>query len=71
MKKTLILLVLGFTTLIQAQNTISGTVTDKDKKPLQGVSIYIKEINKSTFSDANGRYRLANLPNNNISISTF
>lgn len=62
-------MVLGLSTLMQAQNTVSGTVTDSNNKALQGVSIYIQELQKGTLSDANGNYSLTNLPNGNVSIS--
>ena len=69
MKKIIFALVLGLSTLMQAQNTVSGTVTDPNNKALQGVSIYIQELQKGTLSDANGNYSLTNLPNGNVSIS--
>ena len=69
MKKIIFALVLGFSTLMQAQNTVSGTVADSNNKALQGVSIYIQELQKGTLSDANGNYSLTNLPNGNVSIS--
>ena len=52
-----------------AQNTVTGTITDSNNKALQGVSIYIQELQKGTLSDANGNYSLTNLPNGTISIS--
>ena len=52
-----------------AQNMVSGIITDSNNKALQGVSIYIQELQKGTLSDANGNYSLTNLPNGTISIS--
>ncbi len=69
MKKILYALVIGFTALLQAQNTVYGTVTDTNKKPLQGVSIYIQELQKGTLSDENGKYKLTNIPNGKVSVS--
>nr|WP_314866964.1 TonB-dependent receptor [uncultured Flavobacterium sp.] len=69
MKKIIFTLVLGLSVLMQAQNTISGTVADSNNKALKGVSIYIQELQKGTLSDANGNYSLTNLPNGNVSIS--
>jgi iron complex outermembrane receptor protein len=62
-------LVLLNSVLGYAQNTVSGNITDSNNKALQGVSIYIQELQKGTLSDANGNYSLTNLPNGTISIS--
>jgi iron complex outermembrane receptor protein len=67
--RVLFLLALLVSIVAQAQNTVSGTVTDSSNKALQGVSIYIQELQKGTLSDANGNYSLTNLPNGNVSIS--
>ncbi|MBA4319840.1 MAG: TonB-dependent receptor [Flavobacterium sp.] len=63
MKKIIIALFIGFSAMLQAQNTISGTVTDAKKQPLIGVSIYAPELHKGTSTDENGNYSLSNLPN--------
>lgn len=62
-------LVLIFTTIIQAQNTLSGIVTDMKNQPIKGVSVYLPELHKGTSTDENGNYILANLPNGGIKIS--
>jgi iron complex outermembrane receptor protein len=62
MKKIIIILVLGFSALLHAQNTISGTVTDRSNNPIIGVSIYAPELHKGTTTDAVGNYSLVNLP---------
>lgn len=69
MKKLIFALVVNCTALMQAQNTVSGRITDTNNKSLQGVSIFIQELQKGTLSDANGNYSLTNLPNGNVSIS--
>jgi iron complex outermembrane receptor protein len=69
MKKIIFALVLGFSALIQAQNTVSGTVTDSNNNKLQGVSVYVQELQKGTITDANGKFSLMNLPNGNVTIS--
>lgn len=69
MKKLIFALVVNCTALMQAQNTVSGRITDTNNKSLQGVSIFIHELQKGTLSDANGNYSLTNLPNGNVSIS--
>ena len=55
--------------MLQAQNSISGTVTDFKNQPLKGVSVYISELNKGTATDENGKYMFSNLPNRNLKIS--
>jgi len=61
MKQSLLLLwLLVSTTVLYAQKTISGTVTDKTKgQPLTGVSIIIQgNNNNGVLTDAHGRYQL-------------
>jgi len=53
---------------IQAQNKISGIITDQDNKPLPGASVFMPEINKGTVSDNVGKYELSNLPNGKVKI---
>ncbi|OCB76654.1 TonB-dependent receptor [Flavobacterium crassostreae] len=62
MKKYILFFILGFSALLQAQHTLSGTVTNALNQPLQGVSIYSSELHKGTKTDANGKYRITNLP---------
>ncbi|MDZ4329081.1 MAG: carboxypeptidase-like regulatory domain-containing protein, partial [Flavobacterium sp.] len=69
MKKFIIALILGFSAMLQAQNTLSGTVTDLKNQPLKGVSVYASELHKGTTTDENGKYTLSNLPNRNLKIS--
>ena len=69
MRKLIFALVVSCTALMQAQNAVSGTVTDSNNKALYGVSIYIQELQKGTLSDVNGNYSLANLPSGKVSIS--
>ena len=60
---------MGISAMLQAQNSISGTVTDFRNQPLKGVSVYISELNKGTATDENGKYMFSNLPNRNLKIS--
>ncbi len=56
------LLVVGLvltSTILTAQSTISGTVTDaKDGSPLIGVNVFVKELNNGTITDFDGMYSL-------------
>ncbi|MFV8347597.1 TonB-dependent receptor [Flavobacterium sp. ZB4P13] len=69
MKKFIIALFLGFSAMLQAQNTLSGTVTNLRNQPIKGVSVYASESHKGTTTDENGKYILSNLPNRNLKIS--
>ncbi|WP_026712475.1 TonB-dependent receptor [Flavobacterium daejeonense] len=69
MKKYIMALFLGFSAMLQAQNVVSGIVTDNTNKPLTGVSVYVPELHKGTITDANGKYLLKNLPNGSLKIS--
>jgi len=69
MKKYIIALILGFSAMLQAQNTVSGTVTDMNKQPVSGVSVYAPELHKGTITDGNGKYSLANLPDGKVKLS--
>jgi iron complex outermembrane receptor protein len=54
--------------IINAQNSITGTITDQDNMPLPGAAIYIPDLNKGTASNNDGKYIISNLPNGKISI---
>ncbi|MEN9655159.1 MAG: hypothetical protein RL311_67, partial [Bacteroidota bacterium] len=69
MKKFIFALVVSCSALMQAQNTVSGTITDSNNKALSGVSIYIQELQKGTVSKADGTYNLSNLPKGTVTIS--
>ncbi|WP_339658938.1 TonB-dependent receptor [Flavobacterium frigidarium] len=69
MKKILITLLLGFTVMLQAQISVSGTVTNGANQPIKGVSVYIGAIQKGTKTDENGKYTLNNLPKNGLTIN--
>ena len=62
MKKYILILILGFSAVLQAQNTISGTVTSLTNQPIKGVSVYAPDLHKSSTTDENGKYTLSNLP---------
>jgi iron complex outermembrane receptor protein len=62
MKNFILALLLGFSAMLQAQNIVSGRVTDGNKKPIVGVSIYAPELHKGTTTDGEGNYIISNLP---------
>ncbi|MFM2368292.1 MAG: hypothetical protein RL619_592 [Bacteroidota bacterium] len=69
MKKFIIALFLGFSAILQAQNTLSGIVTDRNNQPIKGVSVYASELHKGTATDENGKYTFTNLPNGNLKLT--
>jgi iron complex outermembrane receptor protein len=69
MKKILIALFIGFSAFINAQNKISGKITDKDNNPIKGVTIFISELHKSSETNENGKYSINSVPNGIIKIT--
>ncbi|OYX82957.1 MAG: TonB-dependent receptor, partial [Flavobacteriales bacterium 32-34-25] len=69
MKKYIIALFLGFSAMLQAQNAVSGTVTDVSNQPIIGASVYIPELHKGTTTDADGKFAFKNLPNGSFRIA--
>ena len=68
MKKIIITLVLGFSALLHAQNSVSGTVLNLENQPIKGVTVEAPELNKGTTTDADGKYSLTNLPNGTLKL---
>ena len=69
MNRIIVVIAIGLLCLnLQAQNKISGKITDQDNQVLPGTSIFIPEMNKGTVSDKNGHYELLNLPNGKLKI---
>jgi len=62
MKRIVIVYLLIFSShFTNAQNKISGKITDQDNLPLAGATVFVSELNKGTISDENGEYQLSNL----------
>ncbi len=53
---------LGFSTILSAQNSVTGKITDTKNQPIIGVSVYAPELHKGTSTDENGKYTLSNIP---------
>ncbi|PWA11359.1 TonB-dependent receptor [Flavobacterium laiguense] len=68
MKRYILALLLGLTTFLQAQNSITGKVTDSKNNPLSGVTVDASELHKSIKTDNNGIYTLTALPNGNLTL---
>ncbi|WP_205461998.1 SusC/RagA family TonB-linked outer membrane protein [Mangrovibacterium lignilyticum] len=59
--------------LIDAQQTISvsGQVLDSDALPMPGVTVVIKGSTRGTITDADGNYRMADVPGDAILLFSF
>lgn len=69
MKKILLSIVLiSIVNLVIAQHKISGKITDENRQPLAGVSVFLPELNKGTVSDKDGNYLLSGLPESYLKI---
>jgi len=69
MKIYLSILFIGLSFITQAQNKISGIVTNSQNEPLFGVEVYIEELQKGTSTNENGYYQITNLPKTSIKIT--
>lgn len=47
---------------VVGMGTVSGTVTDEQQTPLQGVKVSLHKTENSTTTDAQGKYSLSNVP---------
>lgn len=63
----ILLLVAGFS--VNAQNSISGKITDIENNPLASVEIHALELHKGTTTEKDGTYILNNIPNGKIRIT--
>lgn len=61
MKPVLLLLFAVFSLSLNAQNSISGKVTDKNNNPIPYVNIVIENTSEGTISDAEGKFLFADL----------
>lgn len=61
-------LLLGMSLFACAQNKLSGTLTDKDQKPISNALIALPELHKETTSDALGHFALEQLPNGTFTL---
>ena len=69
MRKLLTILCIGLSFVSQAQQTISGTITNNQNEPLFGVEVFVEELQKGTSTDERGYFELNNLPSNTIKLA--
>lgn len=63
----LLFIVVSFS--VNAQNSISGKITDTQNSKLFGVEIYVQEIHRGTTTKEDGTYILNNIPNGKVKIT--
>ncbi len=62
-KILIIILIMGMSSKLLAQNSIEGTVSNKENSELIiGASVYIPELGKGIYTDKKGEFSLKNLP---------
>ncbi|MBT8317195.1 MAG: TonB-dependent receptor [Lutibacter sp.] len=69
MKIYISILFIGLSLISQAQNKISGIVTNSQNEPIMGVEIYAEDLNKGTSTNEEGYYELTNLPTTKIKLT--
>ena len=67
-QKIIFLFMILIVSIMNAQNIITGNITDQDHLPMAGATIFVPDMNAGTISDSNGNYTLKNLPNGKIKI---
>lgn len=50
------------TAFAQSTGSLKGTVQTSDNKPAEGVSVTVKELNRTTIADNNGVYTIKSIP---------
>lgn len=61
-KKLVFLLFSTMCINLYAQHTLSGIITDENKQPLWGASVYIPDLYLGTSTNAEGYYEIKNIP---------
>lgn len=73
MKKIIVCLSILFATSIMvfAQTTVSGTVSDEQGNDLPGVTVLVKNTNRGTVTDINGKYSIEVFNNENVLVFNY
>lgn len=61
---TLSFVLLLLSTLLYAQKTVKGTVTDESGEPIMGASVIVKGTSNGAVSDLDGKFTITNVPEN-------
>lgn len=57
-----VFMLLNWFTLYSQQASITGTIMDENRQPIEGVDIYIEAINGGASSNADGKFLIKNIP---------
>ena len=69
MKKIVLIFFVLFLLLeVNAQNQITGKVTDTEKSPLTGASVFFPELNKGTTTNQSGEFLITKIPDGKLKI---
>ncbi|WP_366186291.1 TonB-dependent receptor [Flavobacterium ovatum] len=68
MRNYILVLFLGLSTLLQAQQRLSGIVMNIQNQPLPAVSVYISELHKGTTTNVSGKFSFVNLPKGELKL---
>lgn len=73
MKKSILIILMLITTIVQAfsQKSVQGIVTDKNGLPLIGVNILIKGASKGTVTDLDGKYKFPGVQSNDVLVFRY
>ena len=63
-------LFIGLLSVANAQTTVTGTVTDEDRKPVSGATVTVKGTVTSAATDAAGKFSI-NVPGNGTLVISF
>lgn len=67
----LVLAVLCFQTILAQNKTISGTIIDAFNEPVIGASVHVKGTNLGTITDIDGKYTVANVPEDAVILFSY
>lgn len=68
MKKIILAIVIGLTSLLQAQNSIVGTITTTKNQPISTATLTIPSLHSESATDENGKFTLSQVPSGTIKL---
>jgi iron complex outermembrane receptor protein len=72
MKKYIFLIILmGFTTMSFAQNSVSGTIKNENNETISNVEISVSDAAIQTKSNEKGQFEIKNLPIAKLNLKPF
>ena len=68
MKKIFYFLIFLYASQTCAQQSLSGTINDSKNSPVEGVSVFIPDLQVGTMSDDKGNFSFVNLPKTSLAL---